>query len=55
MSYGSEITIDRVAQDRYLAIVAPTVGHLEIRHRGERHVISAGRSLGVLSPESQCI
>jgi AraC-like DNA-binding protein len=50
MSYGSEVTIDRVAQERYLAIVAPTAGHLEVRHRGQQYVISAGRSLAVLTP-----
>src|SRR5262249_23080916 len=38
MSYGSEVTIDRDAQERYLAVLAPITGHLEVLHQGQRHV-----------------
>jgi AraC-like DNA-binding protein len=50
MSYGSEVTIDRAGQERYLAVLVPAAGHIEVLHQGQRHVVSAGRAVAVLTP-----
>jgi AraC-like DNA-binding protein len=50
MSFGSEVTIDRPGEARYLAILAPTSGYIDFRYRGHQHTVSAGHSLAVLSP-----
>jgi len=50
MSYGSTVTIDRAGHHRYLAIGIPVAGHLVTTHRGQRHVVSPGRSMAVIGP-----
>ncbi|GAB3569282.1 AraC family transcriptional regulator [Amycolatopsis endophytica] len=53
LSYGSEVTIDRAAHHRYLAIGIPVAGHLVTTHRGRRQVVSAGRSMALIGPGDQ--
>ncbi|WP_280438179.1 AraC family transcriptional regulator [Nocardia carnea] len=53
MSYGSEVAINRPGHHRYLAIGIPVAGHLVTTHRGQRCVVSAGRSMALIGPGEQ--
>jgi AraC-like DNA-binding protein len=50
MSYGSEVSTHRAGHERYVGILVPTAGHIEVFRRGQGHTASAGRSLAVLTP-----